>query len=109
SLCPGVPNNLNHGNNDADIREKGKLTLKRIYLTYQNSNKAILSPYTFSYGYSEDGTKSALINPRYSEKAQDRWGTYKPHQGGDNCVTSLTNTDFPYSDQNKETTDLNAA
>jgi len=64
SLCPGVPNNLNIGPNNAG----GKLTLKKIYFSYGNSFKARLSPYEFVY---------SSFNPSYGPKHYDRWGYYK--------------------------------
>ena len=54
TLCPGIPNNLSGG---------GKLTLDKLYFTYQNSNKAQFSPYQFNYG----------VNPPYNIKGYDRW------------------------------------
>lgn len=94
SLCTGVPSNpgISDGN------QGGKLTLKKIFFTYQNSNKARLSPYEFEYAY----------NPAYSEKAQDRWGTYKPHypSNGEHCFERKTNIDFPYTEQNKSEADI---
>lgn len=84
SLCKGTPNNVN-GN--------GKLTLKKIFFTYQNSQRTALMPYEFTYGF----------NPNYEIKAHDRWDTYKPHKS-----SQLNNTDFPYALQNKTQADKNA-
>lgn len=112
SLCPGIPNNT--GNQDPDMpgrqNQGGKLTLKKIFFTYQNSNKWRLSPYEFRYAYTDDINSSSLFNPVYTEKSQDRWGTYKPVMGGGtSCETQLTNTDFPYAEQDKAKADQNAA
>jgi hypothetical protein len=94
SLCQGIPNQKNPG--------QGKLTLKKIYFTYQNSTKARLSPYEFSY-HDE--------NPDYNIKQYDRWGNYKPDNSGgcDPDDDALSPAEFPYSEQNKVQADLNAA
>lgn len=84
SLCRGTPDNTSGG---------GKLTLKKIYFTYQNSQRAALNPYEFDYN---DDTN-------YVIKGHDRWGTYKAHQPG------LNNTDFPYAIQDKTIADKNAS
>lgn len=88
SLCPGVPNNIDG---------LGKLTLKRVYFTYEKSNKAILNSYRFNY---------SSFNPGYDVKAYDRWGNYKP-EGSTTCdVTSpISNAEFPYVDQDKSLAD----
>ncbi len=84
SLCTGIPSNdlttdvLNPTNTG------GKLTLKKIYFTYGNSEKGALSPYEFTY----------TNNYNYQAGAVDRWGVYKPH----NCP-SEKNQEFPYTDQ----------
>ncbi|MBL7884407.1 MAG: hypothetical protein JNL69_10095, partial [Bacteroidia bacterium] len=64
SLCKNIPNHTSPGPSN------GKLTLKKIYFTYQNSNKARLSPYVFIYD---------SLNPDYNLKGYDRWGNYKPN------------------------------
>lgn len=85
SLCKNIPNYFNGEPN------KGKLTLKRIYFTYQNSNKGRLSPYEFAYAN----------NPDYDQKAYDRWGMYKPlpDNAGGSLDHVLYNDEFPYVDQ----------
>lgn len=75
SLCKNLPNSVN---------SMGKLTLKRLYIRYGNSDKNMLSPYQFSYGY----------NPNYGMATKDRWGGYKPNTGTPN------NMDYPFVDQN---------
>ncbi|MCW3084171.1 MAG: hypothetical protein JWP12_1537 [Bacteroidetes bacterium] len=96
SLCPHVPNNVDES--PTATTNTGKLTLKKIYFTYQNSNKARLSPYEFTY---------STFNPDYNIKGYDRWGNYKP-----NTVTDfnplnpdLPTAEFPYVDQNQTTAD----
>lgn len=84
SLCKKVPNNI--------TANSGKLTLKKIYIRYGNSDKSMLSPYVFSYGY----------NPDYSEGNIDRWGGYKPNS------TALPNSDFPFVKQSDPNLDQHA-
>lgn len=82
SLCQGIPNTSDSGS--------GKLTLKKIYLRYGNSQKSMISPYQFSY----------RDNPNYNLANKDRWGNYKPNSA------AFTNYEFPYVDQNS-TADAN--
>jgi hypothetical protein len=51
----------------------GKLTLKRVWFTYQNNNRGSLSPYVFNYH-----ENVVAENPNYNPIAYDRWGNYKP-------------------------------
>lgn len=97
SLCPNVPNNTGVAEGTLNAN-KGKLTLKKVYFTYQNSNKARLSPYTFTYSSN---------NPSYNLKGYDRWGNYKP-----NSITScaalsadIPASEYPYVEQNQTTAD----
>ncbi len=114
SLCPGVKNNTGEptykdgspitnqaeiGNPAININSAaGKLTLKRIYFTYGNSQKGKFNTYQFSYN---SGTEK---NPGYVNKGYDRWGNYKPGQG---CYTQDNpngprypgNAEFPYTPQ----------
>jgi len=77
-LCKGIPNVL--GGSGA----AGKLTLSNIYFRYGNSQRSMISPYQFSYGY----------NPNYDLSQKDRWGNYKPGS------PTITNYEFPFVDQN---------
>lgn len=89
-LCRNVPNNdgtMVEGSGVAN--RKGKLTLKEIYFTYQQSLKGKLSSYRFTYGDLEN----ALSNPVYGLKSCDRWGNYKPND------PDFPNDDYPYSEQ----------
>lgn len=96
SLCPGVPNNNGVAEmvNGSDINAaEGKLTLRKVYFTYQNSNKAKLSPYVFNYD---------TPNPGYDLKGYNRWGNYKPN--GNYCTPTsngLPAAEYPYVEQNK--------
>jgi len=84
SLCPGIPN--------TSIIGGGKLTLKKIYFSYGTSQKSMISPYKFDYGY----------NFGYSLASKDRWGNYKPNNPG------FTNYEFPYTTQNYSSDSLYA-
>lgn len=92
--CPGIDNYFYDAANNHDPAPAGlggKLTLKKIYFTYGKSNRGRLSPYEFKYNTS---------NPSYNLKSYDRWGNYKPQ----NC-SGLSNSDFSYVEQNKDTAD----
>lgn len=95
SLCPKVPNNINYTKANIDVKQTGKLTLKKLYVLYGNSSKGAMSPYSFEYGY----------NPEYNMACYDRWGNYKPNN------SNLNNKDFPYVDQyaNKDSLDKYAS
>lgn len=78
SVCRGLPNSLHGG---------GKLTLQKVYFTFAENNKGILSPYEFSY----DTTYN-----QYGYRQYDRWNTFKDpdiNPGG------LNNSEFPYTSQ----------
>lgn len=116
SLCTGIPNSSNTGLTEEDTKnilanQGGKLTLKKIYFTYQNSNRAKFSPYEFTYCDPEhDGTINPLNNPSYNLKAYDRWGNYKPVIVDYNTNSDYkTNSDFPYVIQDKPVADLNTS
>ncbi|OFY78599.1 MAG: hypothetical protein A2281_16490 [Bacteroidetes bacterium RIFOXYA12_FULL_38_20] len=67
SLCPGVINNEETvGTNTA-----GKLTLRKIYYTYENDTRGQYNPYTFNYNE---------YNPAYNPNNYDRWGGYKSEE-----------------------------
>lgn len=103
SLCPGIPNNINHGaTNPSNVAKSGKLTLKRIWFEYEGIANALISPYVFEYaypqsvsdsqpGYLATGYPSAyasffnygvntIQNPAYSSFNVDAWGNYQ-YQG----------------------------
>ncbi|MBL0048939.1 MAG: hypothetical protein IPP32_12680 [Bacteroidetes bacterium] len=73
SLCQGIPNfnpgAIQSGDPNLDLtlsnKNSGKLTLRKIFFTYQNSNKGRFSPYTFTYN--SEPTK----NPDYNIKSYD--------------------------------------
>jgi hypothetical protein len=93
TLCLNYPLNGNSSGNN------GKLTLKRVYFTYQHSNKGRYSSYKFDY---------SALNPTYNSKSVDRWGTYKPQPSGLTGVINvdpLRPSDFPYVDADKSLVD----
>lgn len=85
-LCPGTPNSTGPG--------AGKLTLKKLYFTYRNSNMGKYTPYQFEY---------SDINPKYDPKGFDIWGNYKYNNSSNTgkVTDALPNaTEFPYALQN---------
>jgi hypothetical protein len=93
-LCPSFPQNI-----DGDTT--GKLTLKEVYFTYQNSQKGRYSAYKFDYGY----------NPTYDLKSVNRWGGYKPRpMACANIATDPLNpSDFSYLGYDTLQENLNAS
>jgi hypothetical protein len=106
SLCQNSPN--------SDATTHGKLTLRKIYFTYSNSNKAKFSSYNFYYAgeTTSGGAMNSELNPDYNAMAYDRWGTYKPNNGASTWSynsTSLSNSENPYTPQDKNLADKYAA
>lgn len=88
SLCRGTPN--------SDASGSGKLTLKKVFFTYKNSNAGRYSPYEFNYRtHSEAGSEFIY---KYGEV--DRWNTYKPVSQLP-AGSGLTKSEYPYSVQDK--------
>lgn len=88
-LCEGNP---------SSSEGKGKLTLKKIWFTYNNNNKGQKNPYVFLYHPQDANNKNSApsgeYNPRYDPKGYDRWGAYKNGADNPGC---LSNTDYPYT------------
>lgn len=85
-LCKGVAGDLT----------KGKLTLKKIWFTYNANQKGQKNPYLFYYHPGVDTYPDVPSNPSYNAKQYDRWGNFKDplsNPGG------LNNIDYPYSVQ----------
>ena len=105
-LCQGVPNF--QGDLDPDnvmSGQVGKLTLRKVYFTYRNSNMGKYNAYEFNYGdIDHDGTISTiennLRNPNYNLKAYDIWGCFKPNNGGCDVLSLPTAPEFNYIEQN---------
>lgn len=106
-LCPGTVNSkVDVALNPA----KGKLTLDKVWFTYGGSKKGVLNPYVFTYADQDfDGVMDTALNPAYSHLNYDRWGTYKFNNAPNNLENKLSNGVFPYTEQNKNTVDKNAA
>lgn len=85
-LCPGIPNSSVSG---------GKLTLKKVYFTYADSQKARYNFYKFSY---KNDVNSS--NVQYSFKGYDKWGNYKSNQFNPG---QLSNIVYPYVQQSSTT------
>lgn len=96
SLCKNFPLN-----NNTSASNNGKLTLKKVFFTYEKSQKGRFSPYRFNYDY----------NPDYHSKSVDRWGVYKPYLNYNGVVqdSPLRPSDFPYVGFNKTAVDLYAS
>lgn len=83
--------------------DSGKLTLKRIWFSYNgNNNKGKKNPYVFVYNSN---------NPDYNLKSYDRWGNYKdPLQNpGSTAGNVITNAEYPYALQDSVLAAKNAA
>lgn len=79
-LCKNAP---------GTAQDSGKLTLQRIWFTYNKNNKGERNPYVFTY---HDN------NPAYSHKSFDRWGNYKEAADNPgNPGATLSNADYPYA------------
>jgi hypothetical protein len=76
-LCKGYNGNSN----------EGKLTLKKIWFSYNGNDKGKQNPYSFNYHSS---------NPDYHPKKYDRWGNYKDQSSN---PVGLNNADFPYAEK----------
>ena len=85
-LCYNTDNSVSSG--------KAKLTLKKLYFTYQNKTRGGISPYEFDY-HGEGETEK-----KYERGSKDPWGTYIPPVQGE-----LNNVDFPYTRQTTSKSD----
>ncbi len=79
-LCLGVENNANTNG--------GKLTLKKLWFSYEKNQRASVSPYTFDYHQTLDDE-----NPPYNTHKYDRWGNYT------NSENYFNNINNPYVSQ----------
>lgn len=100
-LCPGVFNNDGTIDDPDDfdlepgVDQTGKLTLKRVYISYNGNEKGRLSPYEFDYGF----------NPGYARLDIDRWGNYQSVLDGDDDFENVIN---PYTRQDEDDANLHA-
>ncbi|HHG84176.1 MAG TPA: hypothetical protein ENJ82_05440, partial [Bacteroidetes bacterium] len=99
-LCGNVPNNVNFDPTPGASApaNSGKLSLKKLWFTQQNSSRGAHSPYQF--GYDASGN---LSNPAYDGHAQDRWGTPKPY------TNFCDNAEYPYTNQYGSRASLDSA
>ncbi|NUY82700.1 hypothetical protein HUK80_17490 [Flavobacterium sp. MAH-1] len=102
-LCKGTPNHEDYQAND--FTKAGKLTLKKVYFTYRDSNMGKYTPYVFDYG-----AENADSNPNYNLGGSDIWGNYKPNLAQDHFTLAgpMNNSEFPYVQQNDTTATQNA-
>lgn len=105
SLCGNVDNNDGDPEMDGSTNlntNKGKLTLTKVYFTYENSKMGELSPYEFSYDN---------LNPDYNLKGYDKWGCYKENPTGLSCSPfgPLSAAEFPYVEQDQTTANENTS
>ena len=106
SRCPNVPNNSGasvdlNGDGLNDNLNKGKLTLRKLWFTYDDSNRGRLSPYSFDY---------ASLNPAYNDLHYDRWGCYQKISEALDNTDDCYPIDHPYVFQgNKKNTNDNLA
>lgn len=92
-LCDNTPDNPS-GN--------GKLTLDRIWFTYNGQKENSLQKNQYKFSYTATSVAATGENPEYELNAADRWGNYKPNVPNPG---SLRNKDYPYSLQTKITAD----
>lgn len=96
-LCTGV-NRLKDTTNGF----LGKLTLKKVWFSYNGNNKGKQNPYNFYYHAN---------NPSYNLKSFDRWGSYKnPLQNpGSTAGNLVTNEEYSYALQDSAQAAYNVA
>ncbi|CAA0226295.1 hypothetical protein [Tenacibaculum maritimum] len=108
SQCKGISNNDNSEKLTANelLNQGGKLTLKKVFFTYQNSKMGAYMPYEFNYGEIDsdgDGVYDKISNPDYDIKGYDIWSNYKKNLGTcDINADAPTNSEFPYTLQNSQ-------
>ncbi|WP_146080439.1 hypothetical protein [Nonlabens xylanidelens] len=84
----GLPNSVSNN---------GKLTLKKVFFTYGSSEMGRYTPYEFEYNQDS--------NFNYHPMNKDVWGNYKPFEGSNALTDVASNTEFPYTPQDKQLTD----
>jgi Family of unknown function (DUF5977)/PA14 domain len=95
-LCPGV------NNTGSTVNPYGKLTLKKIWFSYNGNEKNKKNAYVFNYN---------KLNPAYSAKKYDGWGNYKDPVDNPDATTAnpITNAEYPYPLQDSAKAAANAA
>jgi hypothetical protein len=90
-----LPNNKMASDSQTGINQGGKLTLKKVYFTYQNSDKGAFNAYNFKYaGTTSGGITQPGVNPAYDMMSFDRWGNYKQYNSA-----GMPLDVFPYCNQ----------
>jgi hypothetical protein len=92
SLCQGIPNTYAA---PGPLKDKGKLTLKRVWTESNGVNRSQIAPYQFHYEYfnqypktitdkypwaatyTANPTNDARQNPAYAPEQLDPWGCYQ--------------------------------
>ncbi|WP_440134892.1 PA14 domain-containing protein [Chitinophaga sancti] len=87
-LTPGVVDSLPN---------LGKLTLKKVWFTYNDNQKGERHPYKFHYNAADTA---------YNTKNVDRWGVFKPARQN---PSQMNNSDYPYAVQDSATAANNVA
>lgn len=82
-------------------RESGKLTLKKVWFSYNGNKKGQKNAYVFHYNQK---------NPQYNGQSFDRWGNFKDAKDNPGSVHGniVTNAEFPYSLQDSSIAAQNA-
>lgn len=101
-LCGGVVNNdgtatgTQYYSGIDRNANRGKLTLKKVWFTYQKNTRGELSPYTFDYNerVTPGGAINTAENPAYNPDNYDRWGSYT-----DSGSDFFKSKNFPYTSQ----------
>lgn len=78
----------------------GKLTLKKIWFSYNGNEKGPKNPYVFTYHAN---------NPAHTVKAYDRWGNYKSPDSNPTTGEVISNADYPYVVQDSAVAATNVA
>jgi hypothetical protein len=77
--------------NPGSLSGNGKLTLKKVWFSYNNNSKGKRNPYVFTYNG---------LNPDHNAKSVDRWGSYKNSSNNPGNSGGLSNADYSYVLQN---------
>ncbi|MFB6455610.1 DUF5977 domain-containing protein [Chitinophaga sp. Hz27] len=86
----------------AGVADSGRLTLSRVWFSYNGNTKGRNNAYLFYYN---------TPNPCYNSQSYDRWGNYKPATDNPGSVAGniVQNVDFPYAVQDSAIAARNAA
>ena len=92
-LCRGV---------NLPVNDSGKLTLKKIWFTYNNNDKGPINPFVFNYHSN---------NPGYQTSMTDKWDIYKDPATNPGATPSnlISNAEYPYAIQDSTLAAYNAS